>query len=431
MILVMAGVFGFLFLRDDTAPRRDPGEGTNFISQFNPFGNSKDVAPGDTTPPVDVSGYEPSPTGETQTGKLVKVSSMPVAGFGVFMKERLKYVPVPPVIPAEGEMEGEPVAPTTPPTEFVPAVRYVDRASGNIYQSFADRIEERKFSGTIIPKVYEAYFGNGGESVGMRYLKGDERTIETFVGTLPKEHLGADSAGTNEIKGNFLPDNVKDVSIESGGSQLFYLSNSGDGVMGTTLSFLDNKKVQVFDSPFTEWLSQWPNKKMITMTTKPSAGVPGYMYAFDPSRRDWNKILGGINGLTTQTSPDGTLILYSNNTLSLSVYDTSTRNGDVLGVSTLPEKCVWGNQSDAVYCAVPKSIEAGLYPDSWYQGEVTLYDQIWKIDIENGDASLVLDPLATPGGEDVDGIKLTLDVNEDYLFFVNKKDSFLWKLELE
>ena len=85
------------------------------------------------------------------------------------------------------------------------ALRYVDRATGNIYQTFADKIEEKKFSSTIIPMVYEAFFGNNGNSVIMRYLKQDAKTIITFVGALPKEFLGADTTSDTEIKGAFLP----------------------------------------------------------------------------------------------------------------------------------------------------------------------------------------------------------------------------------
>ena len=89
----------------------------------------------------------------------------------------------------------------------MPALRYVARATGNIYETFADKIEEQKFSGTVIPQIYEALFGNKGQSVIMRYLKGDGRTIETFVSNLPKELLGADTTVVNEIKGSFLPEN--------------------------------------------------------------------------------------------------------------------------------------------------------------------------------------------------------------------------------
>ena len=153
-------------------------------------------------------------------------------------------------------------------SEFSPALRYVNKATGNIYQTFADKIDERKFSSTTIPKVYEALFGNKGESVIMRYLKTDPRqgeagnqTIETFVGTLPKEYLGADSIGTSEITGSFLPENISDISVSPDALKIFYLFDIGDSVVGVTFTLQTNTKVQVFDSPFTEWLSFGPITK--------------------------------------------------------------------------------------------------------------------------------------------------------------------------
>ena len=80
---------------------------------------------------------------------------------------------------------------------------------------------------------------------------------------------------------------------------------------------------------------------------------------------------------------------------------------------------------------MPKSIATTLYPDAWYQGEVSFSDQIWKIDIQNGTAAMIADPITIAAGEEIDGIKLALDQSENYLFFVNKKDSFLWELNLK
>lgn len=431
LAIVVVGVFGFLYLQQ---PSGTPGDstGTNFGSKFNPFGsNNKPVTPV-VTPPVDVSGYEPTNTPPEVTAKLKKISSMPVAGYGVFSKERLKDIPVPVVAtPTDISATKKTTKVTAPPTEFIPALRYVERATGNIYETFADKILEQKFSKTLIPKIYEALFGNNGNSVVMRYLKGDGKTIATFVGSLPKETLGVDPAGTNEIKGSFLPDDIKDISLSGDAGSLFYLFNSGDNMLGTTLNFATNKKVQIFSSAFTEWLSVFPNSKMITLTTKPSSSVLGYMYTLNPGTKSFNKTLGGINGLTTLSSPDGKLVLYSDNNLSLNIFHTDTKASDTLGVKTLTEKCVWNKTSDVIYCGVPKNAGGGDYPDTWYQGVVSFSDQIWKIDIKTGNATIIADPVTVSGGEDVDSIKLSLDDGENYLFFVNKKDSFLWELLLK
>ena len=432
----MAGFFGFLyFTRGPTTPGDTSGGGTNFLAQFNPFGNDAGNKPEDTPPPpVDISGYEPPR--EIPEGELLKISSVPVAGYTVFMKERFKEEITSPLPPSPSQGEGpeersSTATPTPPPTEFAPALRYVDRATGNILQTFADKIEERKFSGTVIPKVYEAFFGNSGEVVIMRYLKINGKTIETFIGKLPKEILGGDEVGEIEVRGTLLPTDITDISISPEGKSAFYLFDSGETTIGTTLDLAVDKKVQVFDSVFNEWLSQWPNARIIALTTKPSYLAPGYMYKLDPSTKVYNQVLADISGLTTLVSPDGKMALYANNTLALSIYHIDTKVSESLGVRTLPEKCVWGKGSDAIYCAAPRSVNNANYPDVWYQGEVSFDDQIWKVDVVGGSASILLDPVALRGGEEIDGIKLSLDSEEKYLFFVNKKDSYLWEMKLK
>jgi hypothetical protein len=432
LVVIIAVVFGFFYFYQ---PKNTTGgtTGTNFFANFLPFGKSKTTTPVDTNQPVDVSGYIPPAETDISTLKLKKISSFPVAGYGVFVKERFKDVVAPnlAVSPPNGGETAKSTKPVVPATEFIPALRYVNKATGNIYQTFADRIDERKFSSTVIPKVYEVFFGDKGESVVMRYLKGDNKTIETFVGTLPKEYVGVESSVANEIKGSFLPENISDMSISPDASKIFYLFNIGDNTAGITYSLETKTKTQVFDSPFTEWLSFWPNNKMITITTKPSFGVPGYMYAINPDNKNFNKILGGINGLTTLASPNGKMILYADNNLSLNIFNTETRNSNLLGVKTLPEKCVWGTTSNIIYCAVPKFIDRAQYPDSWYQGEISFSDEIWKIDVITGNTTMILDPTSIENGEEIDGIKLSLDEGQNYLLFVNKKDSYLWELSLK
>jgi hypothetical protein len=449
-------VFLYLLLHKTPATPGSNTPGTNFFASFNPFG--KKPTPPAETPPANVTENTPPATNNSTPSPLKKVSSMPIAGFGIFSKERYKEVPVETTVitPDTGSTDstasssGTPGGavsstsgttttttttknnskPTPPKTEFATAVRYAARADGNIYETFADNIDERKFSSTVIPQIYDAYFGAGAQSVVMRYLDNEGRIIETFAGSLPKEVLGADTEN-NELKGAPLPENVFDLSLSPDLSKIFYLFTANDSATGITANVAGDSKVQVFSSPFTEWLSFWPNSKMITLTTKPASGLPGYMYAFDPAKKVLNKVFGGVNGLTTLASPDGKTILYANDSLTLGLYDIATNNSYILAARTLPDKCVWGTASDVIYCAVPRTTPPGAYPDDWYKGKVSFSDQIWKIDVASKTASVIIDPLSEPGGEDIDGIKLALDKDQNYLFFVNKKDSFLWELSLK
>ncbi|MEI7765137.1 MAG: hypothetical protein WCI93_00960 [bacterium] len=432
VLIIGALSFSFYYFYKPVGTGTGDTTGTNFFSDFFPFGKSTTTNTGTTNNPADVSGYIPAETGVTPKELLTKISSMPIAGYGIFLKERFVDVPVPeaaPVLDTTKVIEPTKTIPVAPTTEFAPSVRYVERATGNVFQTFADKIYEQKFTNTVIPAVYDAYFGDNGNSVTMRYLK-DENIIESFTGTMPKEILGADTSIGNELTGSFLPENITNINISPDKASIFYLFNTQNGSVGVTSSSAGDKKNQTFTSSFSEWLSEWPNQRMITLTTKPSFGVAGFMYAIDPVTKKMNKILDGVNGLTTLTSPSGKLVLYNDNSLALRIYDISTGDSTSAGIKTMSEKCTWNKTSTIIYCAVPNYVSGNNYPDIWYQGETSFSDDLWKINVETGSASNIADPLSFTRGEDIDGIKLSLDDNENYLFFVNKKDSYLWELKI-
>lgn len=449
LLIIALVVFSYFFFNKPKTPdntSNDSSAGTNFFSSLLNFGKSKTNTNNNTEgngeeDPANISGYEGANTEiPLKTMKLTKISSMPVAGFSVFEQER--YQTVPDVTPDPlADANTPPVIPTAPPTEFVSVLRYVAIATGNIYQTYVDTISEKKFTDTVIPIVPEAFFGNNGGTVIMRYLKTDNKTIATFTGALPKEVLGGDTIiNQGELSGSFLPENISDMSVSPDSSQIFYLfNNTNNKAQGFTALAIGSNKTQVFDSGYTEWLSQWPNNNLITVTTKPSYATPGYMYSINPNKKDFKKVLGKINGLTTLTSPNGQLVLYTSNNLSLNIYNIETGATGSIPIKTLPEKCVWGNNNDVLYCAVPKFVNTAFqYPDSWYQGKILFSDDIWRIDVASGTGSKILDPLLSEldssfkeNAEPIDGIKLALDKNEDTLFLINKVDSFLWGLKLK
>lgn len=432
-----------VFKQTPTTPPSDVAEDTNFFSTIFPFLKKNSGSDTNTDNSTDVSGYVPPTEGPVKDMILYKVSSMPVAGYGVFLKERFVEVPLKKdeeeekteiisggsLFEEDAEEEEINTKPTAPETEKVLALRYVDKINGNIHQTFADKISESKFTNTVILNVEEAMFSRDGLHVIMRYLKSDGKTIVSYAGKLEKELLGADYISTTELTGDFLPENITDLSINALSSKMFYLFNNKDYTVGINASLSGEKKTQVFDSPYSEWLSQYVNESTITITTKAASDIPGFIYKINPNKKDFEKVLGPVAGLTTLTSPDGNLILYADDSLTLYLYNIITESTKKISIKTLPEKCAWNEDSTKIYCAMPRDITTEPLPDSWYQGVVSFSDQIWVIDAETLNTGLILDPLQTSNGEDIDGIKLT--ILDEYLFFVNKKDNFLWELKLK
>jgi len=448
IIIILAAIAG-LYLYFQKGPVVAPGEELGF-QEFNPLGSGVTGAPsegGTTAAEEGAAGKEIITLGETSESgtisKLAQVSSINAAGFGVFKKIRNK---TPEVINKKTKK---------PETEEIFSIRYAERGSGNIFERVLNgnnTLEiEKRIAIANIPTAYDAYFANNGNNVLIRYAKEDTAsatgfTIETFNGIVP-----ADTQYNNfiagELRGDFLEENITDLSVAPDGENIFYLAGleSGDKTTGIILSLKDNgstslttsKKTVVFESSFTEWLSQFINSKYIGIATKAANQLPTFAYLLNTTTKTYEKILGDINGGTTSFSPDAKKLAYNTSSPELYLYDTGTKSAKSLGVNTLAEKCSWGT-NEIIYCAVPKSI-SGSQPDDWYQGLESFNDSFWKIDTISGTTTVLFDPASDAEamaakkdlvGSEIDGVNLKLDENQNYLFFTNKKDGSVWIYKL-
>ncbi len=386
------------------------GEGVKNIDQFSFFGNS-DEESGGLTGGRDRNGQT---TGETsgETGKsslpeLRKISSSPTAGIYVFGKSVQK----------EDKSKFNAVF-----------LRRVDKATGNVYETRLDNMEETRVTNTTIPKIYEAIWGSNENSLLLRYLREDGETIETFASKVIE---GADGK-EGSLLGTFLPSDIKSVAVSPKKDKIFYLNTISGEAQGTVMDTVLGKKGVVFRYPFTEWLPDWPADNTITLVTKPSGKTSGFMYSINSAGGNMTKILGDIRGLTALMSPNGKKVLYSEstgNSFTLNLYDIGS--GETTGQSTrtLSDKCIWSEDNDVFYCAVPLNPPQALYPDSWYQGLVSFSDVLVRIDAGVGSMTVLVDPKEF-AGEEIDAVNLALSKNEDYLFFINKKDGAPWALEM-
>src|SRR3989344_3082592 len=89
LIIITVAAFWYFDFFKPAVPGETTEGGTNFLSRFNPFGKSSPPPTGGPIPTPTPGSEPPIPTSEL---KLKKVSSMPVAGFGVFQKERFKEI---------------------------------------------------------------------------------------------------------------------------------------------------------------------------------------------------------------------------------------------------------------------------------------------------------------------------------------------------
>ena len=391
LISVVLGLFlialiGYFFIIQG-GPNAPGGIASKFKGFF-PFGGEETPAP---TPEPEPTTPQPKPTNYTQ--KLRKLSTAPVSGAG------------------------------TLDVKAGTLVRYIEKATGHIYETELFSPNSNRISNTTIPVVYDAVWGNKNNSLVARYLRADNQSVDTYSLTVKEVATSSE----NTISGIAFPSNIGDVSVFE--TNVFYLKRNLDSSTGFVSSF-DGKKIkEIWNSPIRELLSQFVNVKTVALTTKPAQGMGGFLYFVDTSSGQIKKILANIPGLSTLVSPDGTQVLYLSGN-QIYIHDLKSGLSQKTTPVTFPEKCAWSKKDkNIIYCAVPKENIGGASLLSWYQGFISLTDDIWKYDIKNNTSSLI-ENLSNDSGESIDVIKPLLSENEQYLVFMNKRDNFLWSLDL-
>ena len=328
----------------------------------------------------------------------------------------------------------------------VPLVRYVARENGYVYDVDPKTGKTTQLTNTTIPRIYEAYFANTGNTVILRYLKHDDLSRKDIIKTqiadlvLPLD-ISASSTGSLLISETQLPDNISAVSISPSGNKMFYLLPVSDGISGTVVNVTTKIAVEVLRNSFSEWLPQMLDSGNIILTTKASANAFGYSYLYDTSKKTLTRLVREKNGLTTLATPAGERMLYSENILgvtNLGLYDQkgfAQDEGEVshtasLQLATLPEKCVWSGNRIRAYCGAFASTPRAQIPDDWYQGALAFSDTFWTTDTDLADLVFLADPNKETG-KTLDVFIPFIDKSEEHFFFVDKNDSTLWSMRLE
>lgn len=433
IILILAtagGTLWYIQSKQATNNTSTTDTGTGFLKSFFSFNQNNTSNTTTNTTSTDGTGTD-TETGDatdtetpntTNTNKLVQVTDFPISGLASFIDTRpLPESAIPetttPIKDAKGKLvQAKVIAPSV---ESVSALRYAARANGHIYSQYLDTGASAKISNATIPSIYETYFGDNGKAVVYRYLNNNDQTIQTFL------------THTDGSKGDFLQEDISGIAISPDSNALFYLAPLGSNVAGYYMNFKDNNKIQVFTSAFTEWLPQWAGTSTIFLTTKPSWDTVGSIYATNIGKNNFIKVFSGLKGLTTLASNNAANILYSSTSNigpELGVYNIDKHEFTKLPVRTLADKCVWSRDGIRAYCAKPNNIEGNKYPDNWYKGIVSFNDSIISIDTANKSYSTLVN---TEDVQAIDAINLTLSQDEKILFFLNKKDSTMWRLDLE
>ena len=394
MLVILVG--GYFLLRDSDVPIGKT------ISDILPFGSGDDIQPtiDDEQPTTETGGQLTTDEFGSPTASLFRISDTPVAGVVVLNKGTSTTV-----------------------------VRYVDRATGHIYDANLATLEKTRITNQTLPKIYEAYFRTDGNAVLLRSLRDDSDVVENLsLALTPPRSTSTDDLYA--VSSTALRGEVGAVTAGSGNTLIYTLRDTSSIVSS---AFNGTGAKTLLTSPFTDWRLAATGNSLIAYT-KAGATVSGYAYTLNPSSGALTKILGPLNGLVATPNAPGNRVLYSyveNNETRLFVKKLANNVLSEVPIATLAEKCVWSKIKTAmIFCGSPSDEIGQNEPDSWYRGATIFSDRIWSFNTDTEITQVLIEP-AIVLDIDIDMIGPTLSPKEDYLVFINKTDLSLWALKLE
>ena len=199
-----------------------------------------------------------------------------------------------------------------------------------------------------------------------------------------------------------------------------------DGSNWTKITDISTANLSIAPIPMTGLISFWNKADSSTATLLQSTSI------LSGEKKD---LIKGVFGADFLWSPDGNLILESSvdkkggSKLDLGIVNNLGKEYKSLGIPTLISKCAWSRNSKFVYYALPTSIPDGaVMPNDYMNNKFNTSDTFWKINIETGEKTRLVELDKIKAG--YDAASLFLNADESLLFFINRSDGKLYKIIL-
>lgn len=300
-------------------------------------------------------------------------------------------------------------------------IRYVERATGHVFETSTDTLTVRRISNTTIPGVYEVLWQDGNSFV-MRYLA-ESLEPETVAVSL------TDAEEEQTINGTFVPSWDR-ASLDPARETLFSVTATASGSSAALARADGSNSRPVLASPISSWIPL-QSEDDLYLQTAPATGVSGFLYRI--VNQNLVRVLGPRTGLLSVVSPSGRFMLFSDHSergVALSVLDTTSNEVQELPLATFATKCAFVSEAPLrVFCGVPSEFPDGDYPTDWLLGKTEFRDDLWLIELPQGSATFLAAPFEDAGVA-LDVTTITANEEGSYVGFINKNDLSFWVFDL-
>lgn len=297
-------------------------------------------------------------------------------------------------------------------------LRYVERASGHVFDADPRTGDITRATNTLTPRVYEAFLGEGGVVVHRVIEDNRPATLTGKIGT-------TSDAGLAELVTSNLGADIRDITTMPGSTDLIMVAVAGAENHLIRSAWNGGAPQQLLVLPGGDFRVQTAGSSII-LTERAGSGVPGSSYRAAASL---TPIVRNVPGLTLRAQADSENVLFSSDDgvhLRLFVKLPGAAAAE-MPLSTTAEKCVWAPRGQVAYCAAPRETPPALFHDRWYRGEIHTSDTWHTLDTAGAKAATLF---VTDAASGVDVENPVIDPSGEYLAFLNARDKSLWMLRI-
>jgi len=237
---------------------------------------------------------------------------------------------------------------------------------------------------------------------------------------------------TSTPKVAFLPQEAQSPVWSPDGNSIFWMTRQNQTYTLTSASRDgQNPKSRGFTTPIPDLqpLITTPDTAALIPKTASIFETPLFLLNLKNLAQNTALFAFGLTAITDE-NPKTQLISYAaTNRLGvledLHTFNVQSGQDTSWPVKTLPEKCVFSKEATELFCAVPKEVPARSLPEIWYKGQTSFSDSFFRFDLKTNKAEQIL------GESGQDAVSLAVSPDNKYLFFLDKKTSFLYSLLLE
>lgn len=295
-------------------------------------------------------------------------------------------------------------------------ISYYSAESGDVFEIDLDGRNKRSFSVQEATGLREVEWSLGGDKALLNMTYGYR-----YFDFTTKKNIQLKS-GVDTVAWNNDGTRIFYKYFEQGENQRSINVSDPDGGNWKKLSDIGFRDVMIAPVPQTSMVSFW---------NKGRAGQNSEFFMVGAEGGEAKKIFSGKNGADFKWSPNGKKAFVSHlkeqGGLTTALIDTEGFYEE-LGIPTISSKIVWSLDSRYIFYALPSYASDALMPDDYKSGKIKTTDTFWKINTENGEKTRLI-KLEDIGGE-YDADELFLSPSENLMFFTNRKDGKIYRLEL-